>query len=524
MKKFKFVKILLVLAVLLGSFFGINKVNAATSIPDSFVSDNYKIIEYIDNFRVVVKTAEDGKYYIYCMNMTATYAGDIKFTKTGKVDDGFVYILNNLPNTGDKDKDFYITQMAVWYYEDYLHQNNDNLELDVKKYIIKHRNTEEVSKGIYNLYEGARDYKAKVGKLELGKDPITFTEQGEYFVSSEIKVYEENLKGNVKYSLTNAPKGTQIVKSENGVIVKVPVAKIDEGKKVTITMNVSGEYTKYTGYYYYHSSKYQRILFQDPLEENVSLKDSVSMTVYHFEDDFEVNISKTDITQTKEIAGATLIIKNEKGEIVEQWVSTNAPHKVTLEAGKYSLTETIAPKGYKLSSTTIYFQLDNGGNLYVRNDDGSYTLVQKINMINELLDVVSFAKKDSETKKFVKGATLVIKDDKGKVVKEFITGDHLYSLELDPGYYSIEEISAPEGYVLSNEVVYFTLLEDGTLKVKNDKGEYADSVIVTFYNTKETEEEVPVPATDLSSNLLIMGGITLLIGGIACAKKTIKEC
>ena len=67
-------------------------------------------------------------------------------------------------------------------------------------------------------------------------------------------------------------------------------------------------------------------------------------------------------------------------------------------------------------------------------------------------------------------------------------------------------------------------MEDGTLKVKNDKGEYADSVVVTFYNTKETKEEVPVPATDLSSNLLIIGGIALLIGGIACAKKTIKEC
>jgi hypothetical protein len=67
-------------------------------------------------------------------------------------------------------------------------------------------------------------------------------------------------------------------------------------------------------------------------------------------------------------------------------------------------------------------------------------------------------------------------------------------------------------------------MEDGTLKVKNEKGEYADSVIVTFYNTKEEEEEVPVPPTDLSSSMLIMGGIALLIGGIACAKKSIKEC
>ena len=140
MKKIKFVKILLVLVVMLGSFFGITGVNAATSLPGSFVSDNHKVIEYIDNFRVVVKTADNGKYYIYCMNMEKTYAGDIKFNMKGTVDDGFVYILNNVPNTGDKDKDFYITQMAVWYYEDYLNQNNANLDIEVnieklKKYL-----------------------------------------------------------------------------------------------------------------------------------------------------------------------------------------------------------------------------------------------------------------------------------------------------------------------------------------------------------------------------------------------------
>ena len=145
-------------------------------------------------------------------------------------------------------------------------------------------------------------------------------------------------------------------------------------------------------------------------------------------------------------------------------------------------------------------------------------------MINELLDVVSFAKKDKDTKKFVSGATLVIKDEKGTVVKEFITDGKVFSLELNPGEYSLEEIAAPEGYVLSNEVIYFTLMEDGTLKVKNNKGEYADSVIVTFYNVKESEKEVEVPATDLDSTMLIIGGITLLIGGIAYARKISQEC
>lgn len=522
MKKFKFAKIMLVLAVML--FGGMNIAQAATTLPDAVISDNYRIIEYIDNFRVIVKTSNSGKYYIYCMNMTATYEGGVKFSKTGAVDDGFVYILNNVPNTGDQDKDFYITQMAVWYYEDYLNQNNANLESVVKKYIIKHRETEEVSKGIYDLYEGAKYYKAPVGELDIEDTVVTFGEKDGYYVSSEIKVYEKNLNSKVKYSLTNAPQGSQIVKSENGVKVKVPVDKVDEGKKIDIKMNVQGSYTKYTGYYYYHSSKYQNILFQDPLEENAMLYDSITMTVSKKRENFEVNISKTDITQTKEIPGATLELKGENGTLIEKWVSTNESHVVTLKAGKYSLTETIAPKGYKLSKTTIEFQIDNGGNLYVKEEDGKYTLVKKINMINELLDVVSFAKKDKDTKKFVSGATLVIKDAKGAVVKEFITDGKVFSLELNPGDYSLEELAAPEGYVLSNEVIYFTLMEDGTLKVKNNKGEYADSVIVTFYNVKEEEKEVPVPATDLDSTMLIIGGITLLIGGIAYARKVSQEC
>ena len=211
MKKLRFITLLMILAVCV--FGGVTLASAATTIPESVVSDSLREVEYIKNFPVIIKTAENGRYYIYCMNMSATYASDIKFTKTGAVDPGFTYILNNRPNTGDKDKDFYVTQMAVWYYEDYLNQNNFNLVSEVKKYIIRHKDTEEVSKAIYDLYYGAKYYSEKVGKLSLDKTPVTFTETEGYFVSSEIKVYEENLNSKVKYTLTNAPAGSLVVKS-----------------------------------------------------------------------------------------------------------------------------------------------------------------------------------------------------------------------------------------------------------------------------------------------------------------------
>ena len=40
------------------------------------------------------------------------------------------------------------------------------------------------------------------------------------------------------------------------------------------------------------------------------------------------------------------------------WVSTNTPHAIYLENGKYKLCETIAPKGYTLKTECINFTVD----------------------------------------------------------------------------------------------------------------------------------------------------------------------
>lgn len=522
MKKFKFLSFIMILAVML--FGGVLTATAAESIPDSVVSDGLREVEYIKNFPVIMKTADNGKYYIYCMNMSATYAANVKFSKTGTIDPGYIYILNTDLNVGDKDKDFYIKQMAVWYYEDYLTGTDFNLVKEVKEYIVSNVKTDQVARYIYNLYRGAKNYKGETGSLKLDQSKVTFTLKDGYYVSNSIKVYKENLSGSVKYSLTNTPAGSLVVKDgEDAVKVKIPAAKIPEGKQLTFDLNVSGSYKNYIGYYYYNSSKYQKLIFQNPLEEKVAVSDKLTMTIKHYSN-YLVTISKTDVTQSKEVPGATLNIKDANGNDVASWVSTTEPHKISLKIGEYSLTETIAPNGYKLSKTTIHFMLDDMGSLYVKNENGNYVNVDKVVMINELIDVISVAKKDSQTGAFVSGAKLVIKDEAGNIVEEIISKDTVNQLSLKPGKYTLSEVSAPAGYLLSSEVVKFELLDDGTLKVMNKLGEYADSALITFYNTPEKQILVSVPATGKNATLLIIGGIALLIGGIACAKKTIKEC
>lgn len=519
MKKLNVVKYLIaaVMFLVIGTF----SVSAATTIPNSVKSDGIRTVEYIDNFPVIVKTTDNGSYYVYCLNMEATYAGGVTFTKTDKVNDGYVYLLTHKPNTGDKDKDFYISQMAVWYYEDFVNNNNYNLEPVVKNYILSHKDTEEVSREIYKLYEGAKNYHQDKGTLSIDKTPVTFTVVDGYYVSSEIIVINKGVN-KLKYSLENAPAGTKVVKSENGVKVKVPVEKVTPGKQINIKLNIDGSYIKYSGYYYFHSAAYQKVLFQDPLEAEEVVKDSLPMTVSNIK--HPVNISKTDITQANEVPGAKLVIKDEKGNVVDEFTSTTEKHVTNLYSGNYSLTETIAPKGYRLSTTTIYFTVDGNGVVYVKNENGTLVKVDRVIMINELLNVVRFAKKDSKTGSLVAGAKMIIKDHNGNVVKEFTTTDAMFQMELDPGEYTLAEVEAPKGYVYSHEIVSFMLCEDGTLKVKNTNGEYVDSAVITFLNTKETSKEVKVPATGNSSTLLIIGGLALLIGGIVCVKKTIKEC
>ena len=75
-----------------------------------------------------------------------------------------------------------------------------------------------------------------------------------------------------------------------------------------------------------------------------------------------VPISKQDATTGKELAGAHLVLKNSSGKVIDEWTSTTTPHVVSkLAPGTYTLTETIAPKGYIKSTETVTFTVKSDG-------------------------------------------------------------------------------------------------------------------------------------------------------------------
>lgn len=91
---------------------------------------------------------------------------------------------------------------------------------------------------------------------------------------------------------------------------------------------------------------------------------------------FKVEISKQDITDHKELEGAHLQVTDEKGNVVDEWISGKEPHMIqNLFCGHtYTLTETIAPKNYKVAQS-INFKIEETGE------------VQKVVMYDELMPV-----------------------------------------------------------------------------------------------------------------------------------------
>lgn len=157
-----------------------------------------------------------------------------------------------------------------------------------------------------------------------------------------------------------------------------------------------------------------------------------------------VTISKMDITTLKELPGATLMVKDADGNVVESWVSTRRPHKIRgLKDGTYTLTEESAPAGYR-KTESITFTVKDGRTeetviMYNAPEDGH----------------VVISKKDITGKGELLGASLVLTDASGKTVDAWISGKEPRTIKnLPDGTYTLTEITAPGGYEKAENVTF----------------------------------------------------------------------
>ena len=90
-----------------------------------------------------------------------------------------------------------------------------------------------------------------------------------------------------------------------------------------------------------------------------------------------MKISKVAITNEKELPGAKIVIKNSKGEVFLKYTSTSKVKEFYIPVGDYTLTETVAPKGYQTLKTEVKFRVLSNGNIkLVSADSNMYKIVK----------------------------------------------------------------------------------------------------------------------------------------------------
>lgn len=463
---------------------------------------------YVGGTYFTTKTTASGDY-VYCLDIHKSTAQNTTANLVGEMDAGVAYImLNGFPHksfTGERLKDYYITQTALWWYLDDT-TGSSNLSNNFKTTAKDQYNLRPYIKELVTNAKKAKEqgYQKTAVSASVSNSLMSISSDGKYYVSDEITVNSTNLS-EYKVEVTSGPSGTITIDKDGNekttfssgetFRVQTPVSKVTD-TKATIKVKISGTGKVYKAYEYQPEKQGQQNITPSiisPVEENVET--SVDLTI----STSKITIIKTDIATGNPIAGATLVLKDASGNEIARWTSTTSAHVIkNLPNGTYTIEEVEAPEGYELAKEPTKITID---------DNSREQSVVFYNQAKER--VVNITKIDQSTGKPLAGAVIVVKDSTGKEVARFTSTTDPYVLTgLEDGTYTVEEIQAPAGYQKSNEVITFTL----------------DSQHTSHQITIENYKEVTVPNTSTASSIiLVILGLGIIGGGMKFVQKNSKK-
>ena len=467
----KKVGMLSLIIMMISSFFSGLVLNVeATSVPKSFTATSEKYLDgYIAGYHFGKKKNSAGGY-VYCNNIHKGTPHGEKMTLVGQAPAGIAYILSNgYPNrsiTGNSDYDYYITQAAVWWYLDDT-TGSSNLSQSFKTTGSDPHGLRKYVKSLVTAAKKVKSYSTARLTVNSASSAMTLSSDKKYYVSNSIGVTAKSVSGKYSVSLSGAPSGTRIVNASTlsnassfatneKFKVMVPVSSA-QSLKTTITVNVKATGRVDKAYEYKSSDSsvqnvYGKALY--PTTSNLSAKTTLNLATS------KVSITKIDSKTKQGLAGATFVLYDNSGKQITTWTSTNGAHIIqNLPNGTYTLKETKAPAGYKISKELTTFTIS----------DTKRNIAIKVE--NTLYSKVSIVKIDSKTKVALAGAEFVLYDNSGKKITSWTSTGKAHVIQnLPNGTYTLKETKAPSGYKISKETTTFTISDtnrDVTVKVEN---------------------------------------------------------
>ena len=235
-------------------------------------------------------------------------------------------------------------------------------------------------------------------------------------------------------------------------------------------------------------------------------KETVSYE-FIFEDEPTVfEFTKTSLTDGKEVEGAKLTVTDENGEVVDEWVSGKEPHiiKELVVGQTYTMTEVLPAPGY-VTAESIQFTVEDTAE------------VQKIEMKDDVTKV-EISKTDIAGKE-LPGAKLTILDENGEVVESWTSTEEPHYIEmLSIGKYTLHEESAPEGYLIAEDVE-FEVKDTGEIQKVVMKDEAEPEETPETPETPQNTSAIDAPKTGDNTSImaLVLSCGLGLVGAIAAA-------
>ena len=425
-------------------------------------------------FEPKIKKDNVHHYYLYDIEEEETELdGNEEYRYKGEiVDPGIVYIIKNgYPNKSytitssqayaDKSvemNNYTVTQLALWIYNHevwgktfskYDVVDNKPTNAFYADLITKAKSLSDAAKDVHNReWDGSRIIPA-MNEPVVSSTSLKVVNTS-YLLSEIVEVPTVMLD---KFTVTS-DKGMIVDLDGNSKQTFNPGDKFrvrynnPEDVSIKVTIKGNSSYDHLYAYSNYTNHDHMDLLLAVIQNEPQSFEKVLTFT---YSNDNKIRVSNQNIITGAEVAGTTLVIKDQAGNIViSPWVTTLNPYEVTLDPGTYLLYETIATTGYKLNSEPVKFTVKSDG-----------TIDTPLIMKNEPLKGLKIEYLDAITGKMLPGATLRITLPDGTLITNVTTTDKLTYIMLDPGTYKLVEASPAYGYAKSNEEKTFTVDQNG---------------------------------------------------------------
>jgi len=494
----------------------------------SYLSINGRVRELIYTYyNYVNRNGQTKEIPAYCVNpntkgvpQTVAEGESIKYLAEEIGSDPKVVgiIANGYPHRGlgelkleNKYQAYYATKMALWCYL-LSHWDINNLKVNPNLTGVELERANKILAATKDIYRrGTAWTKVLAPNVTTEADqevayPVTVNGQ-EYLqqiftVTSETWVCDYTI--NVGFTDPSAvPSGTKIVDMDNKEInvitteatgngyagkfkVLYPVGSV-EGHSGSIQLSLRTNVYKYAIYYAVCAEVDKYGTLQNYMVDTDPTTPLSLSTYSNYTDSPEEEITETSLKILKYEEGTTIPLKGAMFEVVDPEgatvgsFATNSKGQIVIPltlAGNYTVYEREAPNGYLLSDQPAKnVRVDYGEQATLTFENAPYGTLM--------------VRKYSDTGMQLSGAVVKIEHIESGAS---YTGETNYSGvaifdEIEPGAYRIQEIAAPSGYVMNDEVFTATVVSGDTVEVPIVNEEKPGLRIIKY--DSKTQEALP---------------------------------